>query len=72
MEDIMTASSDSASSAGLLRRTLWGNAVFSVVSGAVLATFASSLASAATLAPVSVAGLELTMVYYSIILLPLH
>ena len=58
----MTASSDSASSAGLLRRTLWGNAVFSVVSGAVLATFASSLASAATHAPVSVAGLELAIV----------
>ena len=31
----MTASSDR-----LLRRTLWGNAVFSVLSGAVLAIFA--------------------------------
>ena len=58
----MTASSDSVSSAVLLRRTLWGNAVFSVVSGAVLAIFAGSLASAATHGPLSVAGLELAIV----------
>ena len=33
-----------ASSDRLLRRTLWGNAVFSVVSGAVLAAFAGPFA----------------------------
>lgn len=57
----MTASSDRVSSDRLLRRTLCGNAVFSVVSGAVLALFAGSFASAATHAPVSVAGLELAI-----------
>ena len=35
----MTASSDR-----LLRRTLWGNAAFSVVSGAVLVAFAGPFA----------------------------
>lgn len=35
----------------LLRRTLYGNAVFSVVSGAALALFATSLARASVAAP---------------------
>ena len=34
-----------ASSDRLLRRTLWGNAVFSVISGAVLVAFAAPFAS---------------------------
>ena len=55
-EDIMTASSDR-----LLRRTLWGNAVFSVVSGGVLAIFAAPFAKAASHVPVSVAGLDLAI-----------
>ena len=38
----MTASSDR-----LLRRTLWGNAVFSVVSGTMPAVFAGPFAAAA-------------------------
>ena len=33
-----------ASSDRLLRRTLWGNAIFSVISGAVLAIFAGPFA----------------------------
>jgi hypothetical protein len=53
----MTASSDR-----LLRRTLWGNAVFSVVSGTMLAVFAGPFAAAAVDQPVSVLGLELGMV----------
>jgi hypothetical protein len=57
MEDVMTASSDR-----LLRRTLWGNAVFSALSGATLAIFAGSLAAAAAHAPVSVLGLDLAIV----------
>jgi len=51
-----------ASSDRLLRRTLWGNAVFSVVSGAVLAIFAGPFANAAAHAPVAVMGLDLAVV----------
>jgi hypothetical protein len=51
------------SSDRLLRRTLWGNAVFSVVSGAVLVACASPFAGWATHAPVSVAGLDLAIVF---------
>ena len=40
-----------ASTDRLLRRTLWGNAVFSVVSGAVLAAFASPFAKMAAHGP---------------------
>ena len=47
----------------LLRRTLWGNAVFSVVSGGVLAIFAGPFARAAADAPVSVAGLDLAVLF---------
>jgi len=54
----MTASSDR-----LLRRTLWGNAAFSVVSGAGLAIFAGPFARAATDAPVSVMGLDLAILF---------
>ena len=54
----MTASSDR-----LLRRPLWGNAVFSVISGAVLIACATPFAAWATHAPVSVAGLELAIVF---------
>ena len=45
-----------ASSDRLLRRTLWGNAVFSVVSGAVLVAFATPFAAWATHAPLSRGG----------------
>ncbi len=51
-----------ASSDRLLRRTLCGNAVFSVISGAVLAIFAGPFARAAAHAPVEVAGLDLSLV----------
>jgi hypothetical protein len=54
----MTASSDR-----LLRRTLWANAVFSVISGAVLVALAGPFAALATEAPLSVAGLELAIVF---------
>lgn len=54
----MTASSDR-----LLRRTLWGNAVFSIVSGAVLAIFAGTFADIAAHGPVSVLGLDLAIVF---------
>ena len=54
----MTASSDR-----LLRRTLWGNAAFSVISGAALAVFAGPFARAATDAPVSVLGLDLAILF---------
>lgn len=54
----MTVSSDR-----LLRRTLWGNAAFSVISGAVLAAFAGPFARAATDAPVSVLGLDLALLF---------
>ena len=50
-----------ASSDRLLRRTLWGNAAFSVVSGAVLAIFAGPFAAAAAHAPVAVLGLDLAI-----------
>jgi hypothetical protein len=43
----------------LLRRTLYGNTVFSVLSGAALALFASVLARASVSAPATVLGLEL-------------
>jgi hypothetical protein len=52
-----------ASSDRLLRRTLWGNAVFSVVSGAVLAMFARPFADAAAHVPVAVMGLDLAVVF---------
>ena len=51
-----------ASSDRLLRRTLWGNAVFSVASGAGLAIFAGPFARAAARAPVEVAGLDLAII----------
>ena len=54
----MTVSSDR-----LLRRTLWGNAAFSVVSGATLAVLAGPFARAATDAPVSVLGLDLAILF---------
>ena len=54
----MTASSDR-----LLRRTLWGNAVFSVASGAVLTACAAPFAAAAAHQPVSVAGLDLAILF---------
>jgi hypothetical protein len=50
-----------ASADRLLRRTLWGNATFSVISGATLAIFAGPFATAATDAPVSVMRLELAI-----------
>ena len=52
-----------ASTDRLLRRTLWGNAVFSVVSGAVLAAFAGPFARIAAHGPVSVLGLDLAIVF---------
>ena len=54
----MTASSDR-----LLRRTLWGNAAFSVVSGAGLAIFAGPFARVATDVPVSAMGLDLAILF---------
>ena len=50
-----------ASSDRLLRRTLWGNAIFSVVSGVALAAFAGPFATAAAAGPVSVLGLDLAI-----------
>jgi hypothetical protein len=47
----------------LLRRTLWGNAIFSAISGAVLAIFAGPLAQVAAHAPVSLMGLDLSVVF---------
>jgi hypothetical protein len=52
-----------ASSDRLLRRTLWGNAVFSVISGAVLAIFAGPFARVAAHAPGEVGGLDLVLVF---------
>ena len=52
-----------ASSDRLLRRTLWGNAIFSVVSGAMLVACATPFAAWATHAPLSVAGLDLAIVF---------
>jgi Na+/melibiose symporter-like transporter len=57
-EDVMTASTDR-----LLRRTLWGNAAFSVVSGATLAIFAGPFAKAAAHAPVTVLGIDLAIAF---------
>ncbi|OFW99691.1 MAG: hypothetical protein A3D94_16025 [Alphaproteobacteria bacterium RIFCSPHIGHO2_12_FULL_66_14] len=54
----MTVSSDR-----FLRRTFWGNAAFSVISGAGLAAFAGPFARAATDAPVSVLGLDLALLF---------
>lgn len=47
----------------LLRRTLWGNAVFSVISGAVLVAAAGPFARWATHEPVSVLGLDLASIF---------
>jgi len=47
----------------LLRRTLWGNAVFSVISGAVLVAAATPFADWATHEPVSLVGLDLAIVF---------
>jgi len=52
-----------ASTDRLLRRTLWGNAIFSIVSGAVLAIFAGPFAKVAAHAPVSLLGLDLAIVF---------
>lgn len=54
----MTASSDR-----LLRRTLWGNAAFSVLSGAILAACATPFAAAAAHEPVAVVGLDLAILF---------
>lgn len=62
-EDVMSASSASLlPSDKLLRRTLWGNAVFSIASGAILAIFAGPFAGAAAHAPVTLLGLDLVIV----------
>ena len=47
----------------LLRRTLWGNAVFSVVSGAGLVLFATPFAAAASVESISVLGLDLALLF---------
>ena len=52
-----------ASTDRLLRRTLWGNAAFSAVSGAILAIFAGPFARLAAHGPVSVLGLDLATVF---------
>ena len=52
-----------ASTDRLLRRTLWGNAVFSVASGAVLAAFAGPFARIAAHGPVALMGLDLAIVF---------
>jgi hypothetical protein len=52
-----------ASSDRLLRRTLWGNAVFSVISGAGLAFFAGPFARGAAHTPLEVAGLDLPLIF---------
>ena len=52
-----------ASTDRLLRRTLWGNAAFSVASGAVLAAFAGPFARAAAQTQVSLLGLDLAIVF---------
>ncbi|MFO1080446.1 MAG: hypothetical protein U1E23_07465 [Reyranellaceae bacterium] len=54
----MTASSDR-----LLRRTLWANAAFSLGSGVVLVACAEPFARWAAAAPVSLAGLDLAIVF---------
>ena len=59
----MSASSASLQpSDKLLRRTLWGNAVFSIASGAILAIFAGPFAGAAAHASVTLLGLDLVIV----------
>jgi hypothetical protein len=52
-----------ASTDRLLRRTLWGNAAFSIPSGAVLAIFAGPFANIAAHGPVSLMGLDLAIVF---------
>jgi hypothetical protein len=52
-----------ASTDRLLRRTLWGNAVFSVASGAVLAVFAGPFARIAAHGPVALMGFDLAIVF---------
>jgi hypothetical protein len=47
----------------LLRRALWGNAAFSIVSGAALAIFAARFAAAASTAKPSLLGLELPILF---------
>jgi hypothetical protein len=51
------------SSDRLLRRTLWGNAIFSVVSGAVLAVFAGPFATIAADDPTTGLGLDLAIIF---------
>jgi hypothetical protein len=51
-----------ASSDRLLRRTLWGNAIFSILSGAVLALFARPFAEVAAHTPGTFPGLDLAVV----------
>ena len=51
------------SSDRLLRRTLWANSAFSMISGAVLVAFAGPFAALATDAPLSVGSLELATVF---------
>ncbi len=46
------------SSDRLLRRTLWFNSVFSVISGVIMVAFAGPLADGAADGPVSIAGLD--------------
>ncbi|HEY6981331.1 hypothetical protein [Reyranella sp.] len=46
----------------LLRRTLWGNAMFSAVSGAVMAILATPLARLAVHEPAAPAGLDVAIV----------
>ncbi|WP_395710250.1 hypothetical protein [Reyranella sp.] len=59
----MSASSASLQpSDKLLRRTLWGNAVFSIASGAILAIFAGPFAGAAAHASVTLLGLDFVIV----------
>ena len=52
-----------ASTDRLLRRTLWGNAAFSVVSGVALAAFAGPFAKVAAHGPVALMGLDLAIVF---------
>ncbi|MFZ5782262.1 MAG: hypothetical protein ACOY4R_18855 [Pseudomonadota bacterium] len=52
-----------ASTDRLLRRTLWGNAAFSAISGAGLAVFAGPFAQAAAHEPVALFGLDLAVVF---------
>lgn len=46
----------------LLRRTLWGNAIFSAASGAVMAAFAAPLARLAVQESVAASGLDFALV----------